>query len=192
MTRERTLGVFDVTAQGVVNAHGLADGVGGGADGVDLAAEDQFFDPLLDQVIQLVTIGAEKLDAVVGVRIVRGGDDDAGIRPQTAGDVSHPRRGQRADEQHVHAHGKDARGNGVLQHVAGEAGVLADDDFVFAAAAGLRFQVLENVGGGPAQPERGLGGDGFDVGGAADTVGSKDLGGLAHGGWEFKGRRVRR
>ena len=47
IAREGAFGVFDVTAQGVVNAHGLADGVGGGADGVDFAAEDQFFDRAL-------------------------------------------------------------------------------------------------------------------------------------------------
>ena len=41
-----------------------------------------------------------------------------------------PGRGQRPAEQHVHAHGADARRRWPLQHVAGEAGVLADDDAV--------------------------------------------------------------
>jgi len=38
-------------------------------------------------VVELVAVGAEELDAVVVVRIVRGGDDDAGVRAQAARDV---------------------------------------------------------------------------------------------------------
>src|SRR5688572_32605812 len=38
------------------------------------------------------------------------------------------RRGDGAAEDHVPAHGADPRGHGRLQHVAGDAGVLADQD----------------------------------------------------------------
>ena len=48
---------------------------------------------LFDLVIQLVAVGAEKLDAVVGVGIVRGRDDDAGVGAQAARDVSDARVG---------------------------------------------------------------------------------------------------
>ena len=91
------------------------------------------FDFILDFVVELVAVGAEEFDAVVGVGIVRGGDDDAGVGAQAAGDVGDAGRRQRADEQHVHAHRKDAGGNGVFEHVAGKPRVLADDDFVAAA-----------------------------------------------------------
>ncbi len=104
--------------------------LGGGADVFDLAAEHQVFDLGLDLVVELVAVRAEEFDAVVGVGIVGGGDDDAGVGAQAAGDVGDAGRGQRADEEHIHAHGEDAGGDGVLEHVAGEAGVFADDDLV--------------------------------------------------------------
>ena len=89
--RERGLGIFDVAAQRVVDAHRLADCVGGRADVFDLAAEDQVLDLIFDLVVELVAVGAEELDAVVVVGIVRGGDDDAGVGAQAAGDVGDAR-----------------------------------------------------------------------------------------------------
>ena len=56
---------------------GLADLAGGGADVFDLAAEDEVLDALLDFVVELVAVVAEKFDAVVLVRIVRGAEHDA-------------------------------------------------------------------------------------------------------------------
>ena len=178
---ERSLCELDVTAQRVVNADGFADLRGGGADALDVAAEDEAFDPRLDGFGQLEAVRAEELDAVIIVGIVRGGDDDAGVRAQRARGVSDARGGQRADEEHVHAHAEDAGAEGVLEHVAGEAGVLADDDAVLAARAGLGLEVLEDVRGGAAELQGGLGGDRLDVGGATDAVGAEDfLGCVAH------------
>ena len=184
---KRGLGEFDVAAQRVVNAHRLADFVGGRADVFDLAAENQVFDFVLDLVVELVAVGAEEFDAVVGVGIVRGGDDDAGVGAQAARDVGDAGRRQRADEQHVHAHRKDAGGDGVFEHVAGKPRVLADDDFVPAAAARLAFEVFEDVRGGAAELERGFGGDRFDVGRAADAVGAEDFFGVCS--WHLFRRR---
>ena len=177
---EGGLGIFDVAAQRVVDAHGLADLVGGGPDVLDLAAENQALDLILDLVVELVAVGAEELDAVVVVRIVRGGDDDAGIGAEAAGDVGDPRRGQRADEQHIHAHREDAGGEGVLEHVAGKAGVFAQHNLVAAPAAGLAFETLEDMAGGAAKLEGGLGGDRLDVGGAANAIGAEDFLGRGH------------
>ena len=59
---------------------------------------------------KLVAVVIEKLDAVVVIRIVRGGDDNAGIGAQAVGDPSHAGRGQRADEKHIHSHRQDAAG----------------------------------------------------------------------------------
>ena len=102
--RERGLGKLDVAAQRVVNAHGLADFLGDRPDVFDVAAEHEIFDFKLDLVVEFVAVGAEKLDAVVGVGIVGSGDDDAGVGAQAAGHIRHAGGGQRADEQHVHAH----------------------------------------------------------------------------------------
>ena len=46
---------------------------------------------VLDLVVELVAVGAEELDAVVVVGIVGGGDDDAGVGAQAAGDVGDAR-----------------------------------------------------------------------------------------------------
>src|SRR6185369_11512378 len=75
LARQRTFRVFDVAAQGVVDADRFADLTRSGPDVFDLAAEHQLFDLRLDIVIELVTIRAEKLNAVITVRIVRRGDD---------------------------------------------------------------------------------------------------------------------
>ena len=68
--RKRAFSVFDIPAESVVDTHGLADGLGGGADVIDLAAEHEVFDLFLDGVGKLVAVVIEKLDAVVVVRIV--------------------------------------------------------------------------------------------------------------------------
>ena len=62
--------VLDIPAESIVDAHGLADGLGRGADVINLAAEHEVFDLFLDGVGKLVAVVIEKLDAVVVVRIV--------------------------------------------------------------------------------------------------------------------------
>ena len=61
---------FDIAAQGIIDTKGLTDFCGGGADALDLAAEDEIFDPSFDFIIQLIPVVAEKFDAVVFVGIV--------------------------------------------------------------------------------------------------------------------------
>ena len=159
---------------------GLADLSGGRADCFDFAAENEVLDLLLDLVVELVAVVPEKFDAVVLVGIVRGGDDDAGIRAQAARDVGDARRRQRPDEQHVHAHRKDAGDEGVFQHVAGKPRVLADDDLVRCRDRAAAVQLFENVRGGAAELQRGFRGDRFDVGRAANAVGAEDFLLLGH------------
>ena len=100
--------MFDVAAQRIINAHGTPDVFGGGANFFHFAGEDEAFNFSFNLVVELVAVGAEKFDAVVRVRIVRGGDDDAGVRAQTARDVGDARRRQRSDKKNIHAHRKDA------------------------------------------------------------------------------------
>src|SRR2546430_9033315 len=63
--REGAFGIFDVTAERVFNADSLADCVSRGTDGFDIATENQVLDLVLDVVVELVTVGPEKFDAVV-------------------------------------------------------------------------------------------------------------------------------
>src|SRR6267154_618430 len=101
---ERSLGVFDITAERVFDTNGFADVVGGWPDIFDFTAKDQVLDLVLDFVIELVTVRPKEFYAVIVIRIVRRGDDDPRVRAQAASDVGHARSRQRPDEQNIHAH----------------------------------------------------------------------------------------
>src|SRR6184192_4820679 len=80
--RKTLLGKFDITAKSVVNSGGAADFASGRADRIDLAAENELLNLLLDLIIELIAVMAEKFNAVVGVRIMRSGENDPGIGAQ--------------------------------------------------------------------------------------------------------------
>ncbi len=98
-----------VTADRIIDPEGLADLRGRRADGIDGAGEDQVLHLLFDLVRKLEPVAAEELDAVVLIGVVRGRDHDARIGPETPREECDARRGHRADEQHVHAHGAEPR-----------------------------------------------------------------------------------
>ena len=93
------LGKLDVAAEGVVDAKGLADPGCGWTNVLDLSAEDDVFDALLDLIVELVTIMAEELDAIILVGIVRCGEDDARIGAERACDVGNARSRQGSDDR---------------------------------------------------------------------------------------------
>ena len=84
-------------------------------------------DPLLHLVGELVALAVEDLDAVVLIGVVGGGDDDAGVRLAAHRQIGHRRGGDDAQGHHVAAHGAQTRHQGRLQHIGGDAGVLADE-----------------------------------------------------------------
>ena len=133
------------------------------------AVENQFLDAALGLVIELEAFAREKLDAVVLKRIVRRRDDHAGVGAHAARQERDAGRRQRSDQPDVNAHRADARGHRGLEHVAGEARVLADQDAAMAAA-----WILENVRERAAEPHRGFGGDRLGVGDAAHAVGAEE------------------
>src|SRR2546421_213395 len=55
----------------------------------------------LHRIGQLEPAGGEELDPVVFHRIMGGGEDDAGVHREMAGEVGDPRRGKDAEPQHV-------------------------------------------------------------------------------------------
>ena len=95
----------------------------------------QRLDLLLHLVRQLVAVRSEQLDAVVFVRIVRGRDHHAEIGAHGARQHADRRRRDRAENQRVHAHRREARDHGVFDHVARQARVLADDHAMAIVAA---------------------------------------------------------
>ena len=78
----------------------------------------QRLDLQLGGVIQLEPVGAEQLDAVVLVQIVRGGDHHAQIRAQRACQRGHRRGWHRTEQRHIHARTGEAGGQRVFQHIA--------------------------------------------------------------------------
>ena len=85
------------------------------------------FHLLLPFVGQLGAIGAEKLDAVVGVAVVAGADDHAQAGALRSREVGHGGRGHGAEQQRAHASGVQARFERAFQHVAGNARVFANE-----------------------------------------------------------------
>ena len=103
-------------------------------------------DGALAGVRQLVAFGIEDLDAVVVEGVVRGADDDAGVRAQGAGEIGDGRRRDGAKQVHVHAGRDEPRLQQRFDHVAGDAGVLADQHQRRSAGG-------EHLADGPAQAQ---------------------------------------
>ena len=115
-----------VAAFGVVD--GTADLVLGGARQLFLRVVQIGFDLVDDALLHLLPFAVEQLDAVVVEGVVAGGDHDAAVEPFRPGDIGHAGSGGHVEQVSVGARGGHAGGQGVLQHIAGTAGILADDD----------------------------------------------------------------
>jgi hypothetical protein len=81
-TRKTRFGEFHVATERVIDSGGASDFVGSWPDGIDLARKNKLLNFFLDLIIQLVTVVPEKFDAVVLIRIMLSGKDDAGIGAQ--------------------------------------------------------------------------------------------------------------
>src|SRR5207244_12431914 len=92
-SRKTCLREFDVTAKRVINTRGASNFSGGRPDVVDLTAENQVLDLCFDLIVEFVAVVPEKFDAVVFVRVVRGGKNNAGIGAERAGNRSQARGG---------------------------------------------------------------------------------------------------
>ncbi len=83
-------------------------------------------DLLLDRVWKLPAVGGEELDAVIGVRIVRGADDDPRREPERPREVGDCGGRHRAAQHDVHARRREPRLERGLEHVARDPRVLPD------------------------------------------------------------------
>jgi hypothetical protein len=152
----------------IVDAPRPPEVVRSGAMALEHAGADQIFDAALELVGQLEAIVGEELDAVVLVGIVARRDHHARIAAHVHGEKGHRRRRHRPDLDHVDAHRADPRCQGVLEHVAGEPGVLSDQDPVLSPAAAAK-----HVGHRLPEGEGHLGGHRMDVRGPRAPIGSK-------------------
>jgi hypothetical protein len=160
---EAVLDELHVAAFGVVEAHRLAD-ARLRPRGQGLGIDDTLLDFALDVIGQLEPVRTEELDAVVLKGIVRGADHDPGIGAHAGGDEGDGRRRQRADQHDVGAGGDDARLERTLEHVAGQAGVLADHHPAALVA------LAEVLGHRATERQRHLGSHGVLVRDTADAV----------------------
>jgi hypothetical protein len=128
-----------------VDAAGAAEACALGEPLVEILVH-QLFDLRFHIVGQLETGRAEQLDAVVVEQIMRGGNHHAEIGAHRFGQHRDRGRRHRAEQQHVHAHRGKARHHGVLDHVTGQTGVLADHHAMTMVAA------LETPARRPARP----------------------------------------
>ena len=169
--RKRTHGILDeldVAAGRVVDADRLADGHG--LFGGEVGSEDQALDLEFEVIRQLEAVRAEDLEPVVLERIVRRGQHDARHAVHGAGEVRDRGGGHGADQQHRRPLRHQPAGERRLQHVPGEARILADDDLA-APAAGMAQRPRD----GPARLQRHFRRDGPLVGPAADPVCSEEF-----------------
>ena len=122
----------DEVAHVAVAAFGIVDGstdlILGGAGQFFLWAVQVGFDLVDDALLHLLPFAVEQLDAVVVEGVVAGGDHDTAVKPFRPSDIGHAGRGGHMKQICVGARGGHAGGQGILQHIAGTAGILANDD----------------------------------------------------------------
>jgi hypothetical protein len=92
---------------------------------------------------------------------------DADIGAHRAGHEADPGRGQRSEQQHVHANRQEAGRQRLLDHVAAQPRVLADHDTMAMAAA------VEDLARRHADSHGDLGGHRAGIGPAAHPVGAE-------------------
>jgi len=168
--RHGALAELDVAAAGIVQAPGLAQA---GRVGPPWRLLECRLDGQFPVIGQLLATRGEELDAVVVVAVVRRADDDAKVQAQRPREVGNAWGGQRAAEQNVHASRREASLQGRLQHVAGDARVLADQHRRALGAA------PQHLADGVAQPQHEVRGDGALSNGATYAVRAEI--GLGHG-----------
>ena len=132
---EALLRVFDVTSPRVIDAGGLADRRADHPAALR-PREHLRLDPCLQVVRELVAVGSENLQPVVLKRIVRGRDHHACAAAHALREVGDRRRRHRTHQEDVHARGNQSAGERRLEHVAGDARILADDDPVAVGTLG--------------------------------------------------------
>ena len=129
--------VVHIVLQAVIAAVHAAHIVAGHQLDARTVVVDVSLDLVFHLIRQLVAAARKDLDAVELHRVVGGRNDHTGVRVVLAHQIGHGGGGQHAQTLHVRTHAAQTGGQGSFQHVAGLAGVLADQDAgAVAGAAG--------------------------------------------------------
>lgn len=86
-------------------------------------------------VVHFLTAAVDELDAVVIKRVMRRGNHHAAIKIIHAGDICDARRRRHMKHIRIRAGSGQARNNRIFKHIAGTAGILADDHARLSALA---------------------------------------------------------
>ena len=125
------------------------------------ARQIELLELVLDGIVELQPVAVEHLEAVVVGRVVRRRDHDPADEHAATGQEGEGRRGDDTDAVDIDPEAGRAGRDGGHEHVAGPAGVLADDQ-----RSSIRAEVAR---GGPAEVE-GEGRLEVDVGDPTDPV----------------------
>ena len=117
---------------------------------------------------QLGALTGKELDAIIVMRIVRGTDDNAGLRLKSTGQIGHCRSWHRPQKLHIGAGSSQPSLKSRLEHIAGNARVLANQNAALAVLA-------ESHARRPAELEHELGSDWILPDMTTNTVGSEIL-----------------
>ncbi len=159
---ERALGRLDIALKGSVDALGAPELVRLGKTRSHIGI-DQSLDLLLRRIGQFEAVRPEQLNAVVVIGIVGCGDHHAVIGAERAGQHGDGRGRHGSEQEDIDADRDKTRGDGVLDHIAGEPRILADDDPLSVAVAVVQAD-------GHADTHRNVGRHRMHVRLATDTV----------------------
>ena len=109
---------------------------------------DTRFNLRFKRIVQLGSVRREKFDAVIVERIVRGGNNDAGLQAQRPRQIRHGGRRHGSDQANIDARCRKTRFQRRFQHIAGNPRILADQYGRPLTIGGLFTQ---NVAGGVPQ-----------------------------------------
>ena len=90
------------------------------------------------RVLHLFALGVDKLEPVIPIGIVAGADHHAAVKALGAGHIGHAGRGGDVQQVSVRAGGGKPCAQRILQHIAGGAGILADDHARAARLAAIK------------------------------------------------------
>ena len=132
---------------------------------------EALLDLLLERVVELHAAASQELDAVVGHRVVGGGDHHAEVGAERVGEEGDARGREHPEPQHVDARRGEPRDHRVLEELPRDPGVAADDGH--RALPGVAAVVDEHARCRHPEVDRELGGD-DTVGEPADPVRPED------------------
>ena len=125
-----------------------------------------------DGLVHFFAGAVDELDAVVVVGVVAGGDHNAAVEALSADDEGHAGGGGYVQQVGIRAGGHQTAHQAVLKHIAGTAGILADDDSRRIVGTGPALQLAIVPAQETPHLEGVVGSQGY-VGFAAEAVSAK-------------------